>query len=303
MLTFNDFITKIEDYRPTVYDAAPDLRNVKKDFAHRAYTGAELYYHFYKLIYPAVKNGSKIMDIGVFPGTFLRLCKQVFFKDMDLELAGLGLNLPGNEFVYRDRSKLLPQIDFVVSDKDFKGVLKTEDISFTEYDLDYCFDKEGVNSLKEDCDILTCMEVIEHLHTPYKMLNTAAKCLKPGGIFLIETNNAHNINGILKLLFTGESNLDFELARMYIKDDYTTKRPHLRFYSIRELSYMLHTAGFVVENAYSFNWDMPSFILKRGTISDSAKQFLKKILPAMIPGRATHIMVKAKKPLEYRPRG
>jgi len=297
MLSFTDFLKKTRDYAPTVYDAV-DNPSVLPAYAHRAYTNSELYYECYKLIAADVRQGSRILDIGAYPGTFLRLCRDIFFPGLKPVLAGTGLVLPEDEENFRNKAKKLAgNIDFVSSALGFKEYFASIGITFTNLDLDYCFHAGDDDCPPESYDIITCVEVIEHLHTPYKLINTIRKCLNPGGVCVIETNNIHNMNGIVKLMLSEESNLDFELIDRYQTEGYTTKRPHLRFYSIKEIRCLLEKAGLKVEEAYSFDWDIPRAMLREQKASARAKNLARQTLTAFFPRKKSHLIVKARKPL------
>jgi SAM-dependent methyltransferase len=298
MLSFADFQTKVKNYTPTVYDAV-DNPAVLPRYSHRAHTNSELYYECYKLIDADVRAGSRILDIGAHPGTFLRLCKDVFFPNRKPDLAGTGLILEEDEENFKNKAKKLAGIiDFVSSSLCFKDYFQSTGISFTALDLDYCFHPSLDDCPEGSYDVITCIEVIEHLHTPYKLINTIRKCLNPGGVCVIETNNVHNINGILKLLLTQGSNLDFELIDRYQTEGYTTKRPHLRFYSIKEISCLLQKAGLLIEASYSFDWDIPRAMMRDKSLFAEGKYIIAgKILPALFPRKKSHLIVKARKPL------
>jgi len=207
----------------------------------------------------------QVIDPGAFPGTFLRLCRKVFFKDRNLRLYGAGLVLPDTEKSYRLKAGECPDIHFIASDLPFLDYYKSLGITFLNADFDHCFtpDFEIPAELANKFQAVTCMEVIEHLHTPYKLITTIDYLLKPGGICVLETNNVANICGVLKLMFANQSNLDFEIAECYERDGYSPKRPHLRFYSLKELGRLLKKTGLEIEHSSSFSWSIPSEICAR----------------------------------------
>jgi len=295
MLTYEQAVRKLTDYRPTVYDAVTDHPEVRGELSHRAHTGLELYYECYKLICPDVRPGSALLDIGAYPGTFLRLCNNVFFSDKQLRLTGTGLILPEDEENFRGKASMRPEVQFVRSPLGFSEFFASEGISFVECDLEICSGGGEARAIG-GFDVITCAEVIEHLHTPYKLINTIRNNLVPGGVCVIETNNIQNINGIIKLLCTGSSNLDFELVDRYSPDSYTSKRPHTRFYSLGELAHLLTKAGLVIEAAYSFHWSVPGYAVRQGRLKTLLRNKAQHLAAKLLPGKASHIIIKARKP-------
>ena len=53
-------------------------------------------------------------------------------------------------------------------------------------------------------DLLTCMEVIEHVENPRHLLRGARRLLSPGGLVVITTPNIESTAGRLRFLWTGE---------------------------------------------------------------------------------------------------
>jgi SAM-dependent methyltransferase len=53
-------------------------------------------------------------------------------------------------------------------------------------------------------DVVTCIEVIEHVENPRHLLRNARRLLSPGGILLMTTPNIESTAGRLRFLWTGE---------------------------------------------------------------------------------------------------
>lgn len=294
MFSKADYWEKLKGFKPTVYDAFPENSSIREPFRSRPYSGGELYYKIYSEIAADVRDGASLIDLGAYPGTFLRLCREVFFPGMHLSLFGTGLILEEDEENYRKKAEKCKDISFLQSGQHFAEFFKSLGIPFFEMNLDYCYNSDdGLPDLADKFDIVTSIEVIEHLHTPYRLIALIEKLLKPGGICVLETNNVANIVGILKLLLTRHSNLDFELVQRYEPGRYTTKHPHTRFYSLEELKYLLTKSGVVIENAQSFSWAIPQHIGKFFNWHEALRQFLLRLLP----GKQSHIIIKGRKPV------
>lgn len=290
---FTSFIDR--KYTPVMYELNC---NKKLNPAYRAYgySGFRLYREIYKLIKEHIHGNAVIADIGAFPGTFLRILSNIN-KEEHKELHGIGLNFTFDEVKkYRLLTEQNPRTKFIMTDKGFKEYMSSEGIKFYDYSLDYChphnfvIKEDNLQGLHGRCDIVSCMEVVEHLHTPYKLFDLINNLLKPGGICVLETNNISDLFGLIKL-FTRGSNLDPELCHSYDLHWQDVKHPHIRFFSIRELKNLFEKAGFRVQKAYDFNFFTPIKYLN----SLKLKVIMGVKLLNMIPGLRSHIVLVAQK--------
>src|SRR3989338_23651 len=104
MIDEREYWKRLEMFMPTVYDAFPDDVNILNQYRHRAYSVGSLYYQAYREIAgDLLKNGS-LVDVGAYPGTFLRLLKEVFFRDVPIRFGGIGMILPEDEENYRNKA-------------------------------------------------------------------------------------------------------------------------------------------------------------------------------------------------------
>ena len=293
ILSRREYWEKLRDFTPNIHDAFIENPMVREEYRHRAYCAGELYYKFYSEITPYIKPQGSLIDVGAHPGTFLRLCQDVFFPGYGLRLVGTGLLLRGIEEGFRAKAKKCKGVPFFDPPVPFDQYMHSLGIEFIEMNLDYCHHSipELDPSLIEAFDAVISMEVIEHLHTPYRFINLIERLMKPGGVAIIETNDVANVMGIFKLFFTGYSNLDFEFAECHIPGDYTVKHPHIRFYSLQEIAYMLKKSGLFIKKAESFSWGVPAKF-KNGFYW---RETLREALYKVFPHKQSHILVKAEK--------
>ncbi len=281
-----------------MYEVHGDQR-VNPAFRAYPFTGSILYYHVYKLIDSYVKQNSILIDLGAYPGTFLRLCKSVLFPSIKMDLYGCSLICEENEVDnYVQRHNANPVTKSILTDKTFLEFIKTENIEMFCGNLDYCNShkmqvstERHIEEVYGQCDFVTCMEVIEHLHTPYHLFDVFNKLLRRGGICVVETNNVRWLGRLLLMLKTG-TNLDLSMVEKYKLDDLTIKHPHLRFYSLSEVETLFRKAGFAVRVKYDFNWYYPFSLY--GVNIHMLKAMAKKLV-SVIPGFRSHIIIMAEK--------
>ncbi|MBC8403444.1 MAG: methyltransferase domain-containing protein [Candidatus Marinimicrobia bacterium] len=293
-MTFHEFKNLIYDqYRPSMYELFNDER-VKANRRSYAFSGIELYFEVFKLIQPYIAQNSCIIDIGSYPGTFLRLLQLIFIENR-IKLYGQGLVCEDNEIVkYNGHAEANPNINCIRTNMPFIKFMQNEKIEFFQNNLDYC-DSSILKSTKPDdlqlkFDIVTCMEVIEHLHTPFLLFDFLNKVTKKDGVCVLETNNVAYLRGMVKLL-KGTSNLDFDLIEKYSLNDITIKQPHIRFYSLFEINTLFEKAGFKIIKSYEFNWGYPPSIMQESKSKLSA--YIKRM--NFIRKLKSHIIVLAQK--------
>jgi SAM-dependent methyltransferase len=89
---------------------------------------------------------------------------------------------------------------FRVTAADIKNYFEL-DTEFLELDLnDPAFDR----TVSSDFDLITSVEVIEHLENPTAFLRSISRLLKPNGVAILTTPNVENVPARLKFLVRGE---------------------------------------------------------------------------------------------------
>ncbi|MFA6171594.1 MAG: class I SAM-dependent methyltransferase [Patescibacteria group bacterium] len=149
-----------------------------------------------KNLRPILNKRMKVLDIGCSTGHFLSSLKGLVGERVGLELSRDAVN-----FIRRN-------LDFKVYSKP----LGSEPI------------KEG------PFDLITCLQVLEHIENPAYFLKEVEKNLKPGGWLYIEVPNVED--ALLKL-FAVKGYFDF-----YFRE------AHVSYFSQRTLKMLLAQAGF-----------------------------------------------------------
>ena len=176
-------------------------------------------------------NKLKILDLGVFPGTWLRILQE-YLPGYEIELFGAGLCVP-EEFAKTMKEKFNINI-FLVNLDPLSAQLKNK-----SYPNQLPFENESF-------DFVSSLEIIEHLNSPVHMLKESLRVLKYGGKILITTPNVTRIGSIFKLL-AGRSNFE-RIAPLDYYDDSNECRPHVWEYTMGELTCLLKECGYVVKD-------------------------------------------------------
>jgi len=111
------------------------------------------------LKYPLLKNlkGKKLLDIGCGTGEFL-----VVMQNLGYQVSGVDFNEKA--------------VNFAKNHLDIENVYPDDVIKFLE-------------NKKEEYDVITAFEIIEHINNPKKLLELVYQTLKPGGYFALSLPN------------------------------------------------------------------------------------------------------------------
>lgn len=117
------------------------------------------------------QNKGSLLDVGCGTGELL---KTLHDQDCRFQTAGIDILEQSESFPARAR--------------------------YFRHNLDQPFDEvfEG-----ETFDIVTCIEVIEHLENPRQLFAGLARLIKPGGTLILTTPNQESLRSIVSLLFYG----------------------------------------------------------------------------------------------------
>ena len=99
-----------------------------------------------------------------------------------------------------------------------------------------------LNQQVESFDIIIAMEVLEHLRSPYLMLEDIYQTLNQGGHFLFSVPNIHNLLGRLKFLLKGEI-YKYNLPSIDPEDAHSM-HGHINPFPVQYWDYGLRYAGF-----------------------------------------------------------
>lgn len=275
MFTYKEFLKLlIERYKPFQYeiDYSNPLYEVNK-YQNWAVRQSRRFFHTYEKCLPYTKANASVLDVGSFPGSYLKILQLLYQSDINLIATGMP----------------------VVAG--FPADLKQLGIQFIPCDLDDALPTPyptTIDLLDNSIDVLICTEMIEHMYTVKRLLTEMYRVLKPGGIAYISTNNVAYLPGIYSLL-RGGTNLDDDLNLTSALCE-TEWRGHVRFYSLAQLASLASLFKFsVLEKGY-YQMRAPSMIVKR---SQLVRWYVSRFLDVALnltPRYSSHIFVLLQKP-------
>lgn len=184
----------------------------------------------------AILRGDSVCDFGAYPGTFVRIARTIGGVKCPLSVAGLGFS---NDFLQG-----MERLQVRVMNLEFD----VRQPRFSEGNHILSFPLQQTTA---PFDLAICTEVIEHQMYPLSLLIGINRFLRRQGHLLLTTNSASFIGDILKLS-VGRHNVE-ALERSHVLTD-SQWRPHIRLYTLRELTKLLHLAGFEVQEGFYFDY-------------------------------------------------
>jgi SAM-dependent methyltransferase len=187
-----------------------------------------------------------MLDIGAFPGSFVRLARAAYGPELRLAACGMPVT------------------------ERFLQSLGAEGVEFRACQFDPSLVGEGDLHVglpfdSGSMDVIACMEVVEHLYSLKTLVTECARVLAPGGLLYITTNNVLDREGLVRVLRDRQTNLDPQLkvTSIWAEPDEPYRR-HVRFYSAKQLGEVGALVGFEThrvdffthyEDPDVFNWD------------------------------------------------
>lgn len=87
-------------------------------------------------------------------------------------------------------------------------------------------------------DLILCLDVLEHLVDPWRLMKRLHVLLKPGGVIIFSIPNVRNFRIVLPLVFRG---------RWDYSSDGLLDKTHLRFFTRKTALALIETAGLKVD--------------------------------------------------------
>jgi len=183
-----------------------------------------------------LQSPCRVLDLGFFPGTLIRILKH--YGGDGIVCCGAGLKL---EQAFQD----------------FMSPY-AESCDYTNFDPFYS-KEEKLKPLKYESnsfDVIVATEVFEHLISPLEMIQEGARVLRKGGILIMTTPNVSHIGAVVKLIL-GRSNYE-RLSRSPMNLQKDEWRGHIRFYDKNELKELFQQSNLAMINHQYYierGWD------------------------------------------------
>jgi SAM-dependent methyltransferase len=277
--------TFVEGMVPFKWDVNKDSR--RKDYfnKHSILISYARFYEVYLVLKEMKISNKKIIDIGSFPGSMIKLLAYFF---QNYEYIGVGLGFTD----------------------EYKSGTITSGVQLFDAELDPSFCK--INSISDigrekllevDADVVLFLDTIEHIVDPVFTLDFINKMLKKGGSLIITTDNISALGYTLHMLFRGSSpNVHPIRSSLLYKGEW---RPHHREFSRDELLFYLNYCGFEVVSHKYFDRKQGDFYFDNyGKVKEKHRNNLfmrsiKNILKMFLPHLKNHHIIHVKKLTNY----
>lgn len=90
-------------------------------------------------------------------------------------------------------------------------------------------------------DAVLCLDVLEHMRDPWRLMGRIVAQLKPGGVFLASIPNVRNIRVLLPLVLMG---------RWQYEDEGILDSSHLRFFTRQSVVDLIESSGLRIERMF-----------------------------------------------------
>ncbi len=150
-----------------------------------------------------LKKKGKILDVGASTGLFMKLAREEGFDVYGIEPSKWAVEYGKKNFNLRN----LRQGDFLYED------------------------------FEDEFDIITMLDLIEHLPDPLKALKKAFNLLKKNGILVVVTPNISSF-----------------MARLFGRKWWHIRLAHVNFFNKKSINFALEETGFKLIKIYPYHW-------------------------------------------------
>ena len=213
-----------------------------------ALRGAPRFYRALRAVTGFVPEGGTLLDVGAYPGSFARLARAGFGGRANVVACGMPVR------------------------GDFAERLGAAGVVFTPCNLDPDVVSPaelpvGLPYETGSVDVVTCMELVEHLYSLKTLFNEIGRVLAPGGVAYVTTNNVADRVGLLRSVRHGETNLDLDLDQTTVWSSHEDQwRGHVRFFSPGQVSEAGARAGLsTLRTGYFRAYDDPDVYVRGET--------------------------------------
>lgn len=189
-----------------------------------------------------------------------------------MNIIELGSGIGDNLRVFSDNNYVFG-VDGI---EDAVNYSRSNGIPATVMDLDKTIDLPT-----ETYDCVLCLDVLEHLNHPERLLFEMKRILKQNGLIILNVPNHLNLRGRLKLLFG--SGLD---VHKYYPDKNDWNNPHIRFFRRDNFIEIINSAGFHIldDRSYRFYGLWGAGIVMENKLFTRLSRVITKMNPTLFAG-------------------
>ncbi|MCD7971277.1 MAG: class I SAM-dependent methyltransferase [Candidatus Azobacteroides sp.] len=133
-----------------------------------------------------------------------------------------------------------------LKDAGYKNIYAVDIENILEIEHDHFFVGDMTKTLpfeNESCDIVVCIDGIEHISKQFDFIGEVHRILKKRGEVIISTPNISSLRSRFKWLFTGHHHK----CNSPLDENNPNPLHHISMISLPEMRYLLHTNGFIIK--------------------------------------------------------
>jgi SAM-dependent methyltransferase len=279
------FDSFVEGLVPFAWDVNKDTERVDYFHKHSILISYVRFYEVYLVLKELLISNKKIVDIGPFPGSMIKLLAH-FFENY--EYIGVGLGFTDE---YKSGTSM------------YGGQLFDAELDPSFCKINSVLDIGREELIEEDADVVLFLDTIEHIVNPVFTLDLINKMLKKGGSLIITTDNISALGYTFNMLFHGSSpNVHPIRSSLIYNGEW---RPHHREFSRDELLFYINHCGFEVVSHKYFDRKQGNFYfdksgkVKENPHNNSFIRSIKNILEIFLPHLKNHHIIHVKKITNY----
>ena len=283
-LNIGSFSKFAEEYAPFEWEMNEDAYQEDIRGKHSILISFIRYWYVLRYVQSSFQNDqlSSVMDVGAYPGSFLKIIRRFFGKDVEYIGVGLGFSEKYSAVMEKLGAKLFS----------------------TELDPDFIEPEIVKDWPFSNIDCCLFLDVIEHLVNPVDCLDKINNSLRMGGKLIITTDNITALGYIYHMLRNGESpNTPPARSHLFYRGNW---RPHFKEFSRAELIFFLKHCGFrLIKHEYFERKQGDYYLDQKGSIYcknryRGVKGAVHRLLLRYLPHVRDHQILVAEKVLEFR---
>ncbi len=282
----DSFLKFAEEYVPFEWEINHDTYQADFRGKHSVLINLIRYWYAVQYVQAGFQNDRlrSVVDVGSYPGCFLKILRR--FCGEDIEYTGIGLGFSDE---YTSTMEKLGARLFA-----------------TELDPDFIEPKVVKDWPVSNVDCCLFLDVIEHLVNPIHCLDRINNSLRMGGKLIITTDNIAAFGYIYHMLKRGGSpNTPPARSHLFYRGDW---RPHFKEFSREELRFFLEYCGFkLIKHEYFERKQGNYYLDQRGLCNNKyrhryggIKSVALKLLLRYLPHVRNHQVLIAEKVVEFR---